>query len=56
MQYDVNSLLSIYDQDTPLDGMLLNANTLCVIRYITQATPHRIIEEEAEEEQTQTGA
>jgi 1,4-dihydroxy-2-naphthoyl-CoA synthase len=32
----VNSLLSLCDSDTPLDGLLPHANTLCVIRYITQ--------------------
>src|SRR3954447_16309455 len=30
----VNSLLITLDLDTPLDGMLLTADTLCVIRYI----------------------
>src|SRR4051812_31626324 len=32
----VNSLLITLDLDTPLDGMLLTADTLCVIRYIPQ--------------------
>src|SRR3954452_5988396 len=30
----VNSLLITLDLDTPLDGILLTADTLCVIRYI----------------------
>src|SRR3954469_14601168 len=32
----VNSLLITLDLDTPLDGILLTADTLCVIRYIPQ--------------------
>src|SRR3954447_8635416 len=32
----VNSLLITLDLDTPLDGMLLTSDTLCVIRYIPQ--------------------
>src|SRR3954454_24746840 len=34
----VNSLLITLDLDTPLDGMLLTADTLCVIRYIPHET------------------
>jgi hypothetical protein len=30
----VNSLLTTLDLDTPLDGMLPHAETLCVIRYV----------------------
>src|SRR4051794_32361303 len=30
----VNSLFITLDLDTPLDGMLLTSDTLCVIRYI----------------------
>src|SRR5215217_3302337 len=30
----VNSLLTSLDLDTPLDGMLPHAETLCVIRYV----------------------
>src|SRR5215217_3431671 len=30
----VNSLLTTLDLDTPLDGMLPHAETLCVIRYM----------------------
>ena len=32
----VNSLLSMLDIDSPLDGMLSQADMLCVIRYIPQ--------------------
>ncbi|KAK1589609.1 hypothetical protein QYE76_018383 [Lolium multiflorum] len=38
----VNSLLSTYAFDTPLDGLLLHANTLCSIRYIGQDTSHGV--------------
>ncbi|KAK1680995.1 hypothetical protein QYE76_041843 [Lolium multiflorum] len=40
LRQEVNSLLSTYDFDTPLDGLLLHANTLCSIRYIDQDTRH----------------
>ncbi|KAK1602202.1 hypothetical protein QYE76_018186 [Lolium multiflorum] len=40
LRQEVNSLLSTYDFDTPLDGLLLHANTLCSIRYIGQDTSH----------------
>jgi len=33
LQAKVNSLLSLCDFDTPLDGLLLHAHTLCIIRY-----------------------
>src|SRR4051812_13256342 len=33
LQAKVNSLLSLCDFDTPLDGMLLHTHTLCIIRY-----------------------
>jgi hypothetical protein len=36
IQHEVNSLLSTYDLDNPLDGLLLNANTIYVIRCIVQ--------------------
>ncbi|KAK1595911.1 hypothetical protein QYE76_018333 [Lolium multiflorum] len=38
----VNSLLSTSTFDTPLDGLLLHANTLCSIRYIGQDTSHGV--------------
>ena len=61
IQLEVNSLLSTHDFDTPLDGMLLTTNTLCVIRYIPQEAPHgsQAIEEEeneGKEELAQIGA
>ena len=35
--YDkVNSLLSMCDLDTPLDGLLLYTNTLCILRNESQ--------------------
>jgi hypothetical protein len=36
LHHEVNSLLSTCDFDTPLDGVLLDANTLCIIRYQPQ--------------------
>jgi hypothetical protein len=33
LHQEVNSLLSTYAFDTPLDGVLLHASALCVIRY-----------------------
>src|SRR3954466_12451545 len=33
LQSKVNSLLSLCDFDTPLDGLLLYTHTLCIIRY-----------------------
>src|SRR4051812_42500443 len=33
LQAKVNSLLSLCDFDTPLDGLLLHMHTLCIIRY-----------------------
>src|SRR4051812_25133480 len=33
LQANVNSLLSLSDFDTPLDGLLLHTHTLCIIRY-----------------------
>src|SRR3954465_10763840 len=33
LQAKVNSLLSLCDLDTPLDGLLLHTHTLCIIRY-----------------------
>jgi hypothetical protein len=33
LQTKVNSLLSLCDFDTPLDGLLLHTQTLCIIRY-----------------------
>jgi len=33
LQAKVNSLLSSCDFDTPLDGLLLQTHTLCIIRY-----------------------
>src|SRR5215203_3256653 len=38
----VNSLLSTSTFDTPLDGLLLHATTLCSIRYIGQDTSHGV--------------
>ncbi|KAK1601997.1 hypothetical protein QYE76_027102 [Lolium multiflorum] len=35
----VNSLLTTLDLDTPLDGMLPHAETLCVIRYVEHQDP-----------------
>src|SRR3954451_18385871 len=35
----VNSLLATFHFDTPLDGMLLTVDTLCVVRYIPQESP-----------------
>ena len=35
----VTSLLSTLHLGTPLDGMLLTADTLCVVRYIPQESP-----------------
>ncbi|KAK1617402.1 hypothetical protein QYE76_022919 [Lolium multiflorum] len=35
----VNSLLTTLDLDTPLDGMLPHAETLCVIRYMEHQDP-----------------
>ena len=40
LHQEVNSLLSTYAFDTPLDGLLLHANTLCSIRYIDQGASH----------------
>ena len=40
LHQEVNSLLSTYAFDTPLDGLLLHANTLCSIRYIDQDASH----------------
>lgn len=40
LHQEVNSILSTYAFDTPLDGVLLHANTLCSIRYIDQDTSH----------------
>ena len=40
LHQEVNSLLSTYAFDTPLDGLLLHANTLCSIRYIDQEASH----------------
>jgi hypothetical protein len=40
LHQEVNSLLSMYAFDTPLDGLLLHANTLCSIRYIDQEASH----------------
>src|SRR3954469_2803245 len=34
LHHKVNSLLITLDLDTPLDGILLTTDTLCVIRYI----------------------
>ena len=39
LQEKVTSLLSNLQLGTPLDGMLLTADTLCVIRYIPQESP-----------------
>src|SRR4051812_17050890 len=36
IQEKVTSLLSTFYFDTPLDGMLVTADTLCVVRYIPQ--------------------
>ncbi|KAK1602536.1 hypothetical protein QYE76_017967 [Lolium multiflorum] len=36
LRQEVNSLLSTYDFDTPLDGLLLHANTLCSIREVVR--------------------
>ncbi|KAK1645868.1 hypothetical protein QYE76_063673 [Lolium multiflorum] len=36
LRQEVNSLLSTYDFDTPLDGLLLHANTLCSIGTSTK--------------------
>src|SRR3954470_16639538 len=33
LQAKVNSLLSLCDFDTALDGLLLHTHTLCIIRY-----------------------
>ena len=50
-QDKVNSLLSMCDLNSPLDGVLLSASTLCTLRYeATEATPcERGREDEAEE-------
>ncbi len=37
LQAKVNSLLSSCDFGLPLDGLLLHASTLCILRY--EATP-----------------
>ena len=37
---EVNSLLTTFDFNTPLDGLLLHSDTLCVIRYIEQGARH----------------
>src|SRR4051812_28507569 len=39
IQEKVASLLSTFYFDTPLDGMLLMADTLCVVRYMPQEAP-----------------
>src|SRR3954471_6256694 len=33
LQAKVNSLLSLCDFDTPLNGLLLHTHTMCIIRY-----------------------
>jgi hypothetical protein len=61
----VNFVLSFCDLDTPLDGLLPHANTICVITYITQEAHYwrqAIREEDGEEKEKhaqtsgQTGA
>ena len=39
LQEKVTSLLSTFHLGTPLDGMILTADTLCVVRYIPQESP-----------------
>ena len=56
----VNSLLSMLDSDSPLDGMLPQANMLCVIRYIPQgdstSSQDGKLEQEGREEQASVPA
>ena len=47
----VNSLLSICDFDSPLDGVLLHAPTLCILRYDPQDRPQ--VTQEAGDEKTE---
>jgi hypothetical protein len=51
LHQEVNSLLSVCDLNTPLNGMLPHANTICVIRYLEQEAHHesRVRGEEDEE-------
>jgi len=56
---EVNSLLTTFDFNTPLDGLLLHSDTLCVIRYIEPGARHgsqAIGEEDDEEEEEEKGA
>ena len=40
----VNSLLSMCDLDTPLNGLLLHSDTLCILRH----DPHEDLQESVE--------
>ena len=55
---EVNSLLTTFDLNTPLDGLLLHSDTLCVIRYVEREARHgsqAIGEEDDEEEEEEKG-
>ena len=54
LQAKVNSLLSLCDFDTPLDGLLLHASTLCILRY--EATPPHQATKAAEPGEEAAGA
>ena len=56
LQEKVTSLLSTFHLGTPLDGMLLTADTLCVVRYIPQETPPGSPTSEAERRREENGA
>ena len=50
-QDKVNSLLSTLTLDTPMDGMLLTADTLCIIRCEGLEDPPRSSRQKDEEEE-----
>src|SRR5215216_3688560 len=54
LQAKVKSLLSSCDFGIPLDGLLLHATTLCILRY-EATSPHQTIKEEGPGEDA-TGA
>ena len=58
LQAKVNSLLSLCDFDSTLDGMLLHPNTLCILRYEPreQATKERQGKKPKEKLQEKVGA
>ena len=58
LQAKVNSLLSSCQFDTSLDGVLLHATTLCIIRYEASTQPHapKDGEQGAEREAEDAGA